>query len=124
MTDGPFEIGDRVASLSSSSQGPPLGLRGLVRQSCPCLSSLALLQVLLASATQLGCLMKGQSQAVRSAICRARTSLRCRWLASMMKHARFCSMRCSLEATTCRAGEDLQHVSYLACLNPVMQTHS
>ena len=33
MTDGPFEIGDRVVSLSSSSQGPPLGLKGLVR--CP-----------------------------------------------------------------------------------------
>ena len=33
MTDGPFEIGDRVVSLSSSSQGPLLGLRGLVR--CP-----------------------------------------------------------------------------------------
>ena len=34
MTDGPFDIGDRVVSLSSSSQGPPLGLKGLVR--CPC----------------------------------------------------------------------------------------
>ena len=33
MTDGPFEIGDRVVSLSSSSQGAPLGLKGLVR--CP-----------------------------------------------------------------------------------------
>ena len=33
MTDGPFDIGDRVVSLSSSSQGPPLGLKGLVR--CP-----------------------------------------------------------------------------------------
>lgn len=31
MTDGPFEIGDRVISLSSVSEGPPLGLRGLVR---------------------------------------------------------------------------------------------
>ena len=33
MTDGPFDIGDRVVSLSSSTQGPPLGLKGLVR--CP-----------------------------------------------------------------------------------------
>ena len=36
MTDGPFEIGDCVVSLSSSSQGPPLGLRGLVRCSLIC----------------------------------------------------------------------------------------
>lgn len=92
MTDGPFEIGDCVVSLSSSSQGPPLGLRGLVRCSLN-LQDLAFL--------------REQTRAPHKALtmtCCLTGGLLCRLWASMMRHARCCLMRSFQGAMTCRAG--------------------